>query len=40
MKKITLLLLFTAAVSFAQIPASPKSKSDAEKIASALRSGP
>ena len=40
MKKITLLLLFTAAVSFAQIPASPKSKSDAEKIASALQSGP
>src|SRR6202453_3354536 len=40
MKTITFLLLFAAAVSFAQIAASPKSKSDAEKVASAMRSGP
>ena len=40
MKKFTFLVLFTAAVASAQVPASPKSKSDAEKIASALGAGP
>jgi hypothetical protein len=40
MKKLAFLLLFTAAVSSAQTPASPKSKSDAEKIASAVQAGP
>src|SRR6202050_103191 len=40
MKKFTFLVLFTAAVASAQLPASPKSKSDAEKIASALGAGP
>jgi len=40
MKKFALLLLFTAAVSSAQMPASRELKSDAEKIASALQAGP
>jgi len=40
MRKFAFLLLFTAAVTFAQMPASRKSKSDAEKIASALQAGP
>jgi len=40
MKNFTFLVLFTAAVASAQVPASPKSKSDAEKIASALGAGP
>jgi len=40
MKKFAFLLLFTAAVTSAQMPASRKSKSDAEKIASALQAGP
>ena len=38
MRKFAFLLLFTAAVTFAQMPASRKSKSDAEKVASAGRS--
>src|SRR6266851_4700005 len=40
MKKFAFLLLFTAAVSSAQMPASRKAKSDAAKIASALQAGP
>ncbi len=40
MKKFAFLLLFTAVVTSAQMPASRKSKSDAEKIASALQAGP
>jgi hypothetical protein len=40
MKKFAFLVLITAIVTYAKIPASPKSKSDAEKIASALRAGP
>ena len=40
MKKFAFLLLFAAAVRSAQMPASRKSKSDAEKIASALQAGP
>jgi hypothetical protein len=37
MKKFAFVLLITAVVTYAQTPASPKSKSDAEKIASALQ---
>ena len=40
MKKFAFLLLFTAAVTSAQMPASRESKPDAEKIASALQAGP
>ena len=40
MKKFAFLLLFTAAVTSAQMPAARKSKPDAEKIASALQAGP
>ena len=40
MKKFAFLLLFTATVTSARMPASRKSKSDAEKIASALQAGP
>ena len=40
MKKFAFLVLITAIVTNAQMPASPKSKSDAEKIASALQAGP
>jgi hypothetical protein len=40
MKKFAFLLLFTAVVASAQMPASRKSKSDAEKVASALQAGP
>jgi len=39
MKSIAFLILITA-VSYAQMPASRTSKSDAEKIASAMRAGP
>ena len=40
MKKFAFLLLITAVVTYAQAPPSAKSKSDAEKIASAMRAGP
>jgi hypothetical protein len=40
MKKFAFLVLITAIVTNAQMPASPESKSDAEKIASALQAGP
>jgi hypothetical protein len=40
MKTVAFLVLITAVVTNAQISASPKSKSDAEKIASALQAGP
>jgi len=40
MKKFIFVVLFTAVVTYAQMPASPKPKSDAEKIASALQAGP
>jgi hypothetical protein len=40
MKKFAFVLLITAVVTYAQTPASPKSKSDAEKIASAQQAGP
>jgi hypothetical protein len=40
MKKFAFLVLITAIVAHAQMPASPKSKSDAEKIAAALQAGP
>jgi hypothetical protein len=40
MKKFAFLLLITSVVTYGQVPASRKSKSDAEKIASALGSGP
>ncbi len=40
MKKFAFLLLFTAAVTSAQMPTSRKSKPYAEKIASALQAGP
>ena len=40
MKKVAFVLLITAVVTYAQTPASPKSKSDAEKIASAQQAGP
>jgi len=40
MKKFAFLVLITAAVAYGQMPASHKSKSDGEKIASALQSGP
>jgi hypothetical protein len=40
MKKFAFLLLFTAVVTSAQMPAARKSKSDAEKIASAMQAGP
>jgi hypothetical protein len=40
MKKFAFLLLITAVVSCGQMPASRKSKSVVEKIASALQAGP
>jgi hypothetical protein len=40
MKKFAFLVLITAVVTYGQTPASHKSKSDAEKIASALGAGP
>src|SRR5580704_15494904 len=40
MKKFAFLLLITAVVTHAQAPPSGKSKSDAEKIASAMQAGP
>jgi hypothetical protein len=40
MKKLASLVLISAAVAYGQMAASQKSKSDAEKIASALQSGP
>jgi hypothetical protein len=40
MKTFVLLVLITAAVTYAKMPASHESKSDAEKIASALQAGP
>ena len=40
MKKFIFVVLFTAVVTYAQMPASPKPKSDAEKIASAVQAGP
>jgi hypothetical protein len=40
MKPFVFLLLITAVVSYGQTPAEHKSKSDPEKIASALRAGP
>lgn len=40
MKKFAFLLLFTAVVTSAQMPASRELKSDAEKIASAVQAGP
>ena len=40
MKTFAFLVLITAAVAYGQMPASHKSKSDGEKIASALQSGP
>jgi hypothetical protein len=40
MKKLALLVLITAVGTYAQMPSSPKSKSDAEKIASATQAGP
>jgi hypothetical protein len=40
MKKVTLLVLITSFITYAQMPASRKSKSDEEKIASALQAGP
>jgi hypothetical protein len=38
--KSVALLIFITAVTYAQMPASRPSKSDAEKIASAMRAGP
>ena len=40
LKKFAFVLWITAVVTYAQTPASPKSKSDAEKIASAQQAGP
>src|SRR6266446_6977148 len=40
MKKLASLVLITAAVAYGQMPASHKSKSDGEKITSALQWGP
>jgi hypothetical protein len=40
MKKFAFLVLITTVVTYAQMPASSKSKSDGEKIASALQAGP
>jgi hypothetical protein len=40
MKELAFLVLITAIVTNAQMPASPESKSDAEKITSALQAGP
>jgi len=40
MKKFAFLVLITAVATYAQAPPSGKSKSDAEKIASAMRAGP
>jgi hypothetical protein len=40
MNKSAFLLLFAAVVTYAQMPTSPKSKSDAEKIVSAMQGGP
>jgi hypothetical protein len=40
MKNCAVLFLFTVVVTYAQVPASRKSKSDAAKIASALQAGP
>lgn len=39
-KKFAFFVLITAVVTYAQAPPSGKSKSDAEKIASALQAGP
>ena len=40
MKKFGFLVLITAVVTYAQAPPSGKSKSDAEKITSAVQAGP
>ena len=40
MKTVAFLVLITAVVTYGQMPPSRKSKSDAEKIASALQAGP
>src|SRR5438309_4907988 len=40
MKTVAFLVLITAVVTYAQMPASRKSKSDPEEIASALQAGP
>jgi len=40
MKELAFLVVITAIVTNAQMPASPESKSDAEKITSALQAGP
>jgi hypothetical protein len=40
MKTVALLVLIAAVAAYAQTPASRKSKSDAEKVASALQAGP
>jgi hypothetical protein len=40
MKTVVLLLLVTSFVTYAQMPASRTSKSDAEKIASTMQAGP
>jgi hypothetical protein len=40
MKKVAFLVLITGVVTYAQAPLSGKSKSDAEKITSALQAGP
>jgi hypothetical protein len=40
MKKLAFLVLIATVVTYAQMPASSKSKSDAEKIASAMQAGP
>jgi hypothetical protein len=40
MRKLAFALLITATATYGQMPASSKSRSDAEKIVSALRSGP
>jgi len=40
MKKFAFLVLITAVVTYAQAPPSGKSKSDAEKITSAMQAGP
>jgi hypothetical protein len=40
MKRVTLLVLITSFITYAQMPASRKPKSDEEKIASAMQGGP
>jgi hypothetical protein len=40
MKKLALALLITTVAAYGQMPASPGSNSDAEKIASAMQAGP